>query len=113
MVFGAYYQSGQSCISVQRIFVHRALYPKFRKRCVRGRGKLRMGDPKDERVFIGPMVDEDAAKRIDAWMDAAIAGGAKALVRGKRKGNLVPAALLENVPHDSDLYRRKPSARWR
>ncbi|MGO4551976.1 aldehyde dehydrogenase family protein [Lysobacter sp. 2RAF19] len=107
MVFGAYYQSGQSCISVQRIFVHRAQYAKFRKKMADAVARLRMGDPKDERVFIGPMVDEAAAKRVDAWMDAAIAGGAKTLVRGKRKGNLVPAALLEKVPHDSDLYRQE------
>ena len=107
MVFGAYYQSGQSCISVQRILVHRALYPKFRKAMADAVGKLRMGDPKDERVTIGPVVDEAAGKRIDAWMDAAIAGGAKALVRGKRKGNLVPAALLEKVPRDCELYRKE------
>ena len=53
------------------------------------------------------MVDEAAAKRVEAWMDAAIAGGAKVLVRGKRKGNQLPAALLEKVPHDSDLYRQE------
>jgi len=107
MVFGAYYQSGQSCISVQRILVHNAIYAKFKKKFADAVAKLRMGDPKDEKVFIGPVIDEDAAKRIDAWMDAAIAGGAKALVRGKRKGNMVPAALLEKVPRDSDLYRKE------
>jgi acyl-CoA reductase-like NAD-dependent aldehyde dehydrogenase len=107
MVFGAYYQSGQSCISVQRILVHQALYAKFRKKMIDAVAKLRMGDPKDEKVFIGPMVDEDAAKRIESWMDAAVAGGAKALVRGKRKGNLVPAALFEKVPRMSELYRKE------
>ena len=107
MVFGAYYQSGQSCISVQRIFVHRAVYAKFRKKLIEAVSALRMGDPKDERVFIGPMVDEDAAKRIDQWMDDAIARGAKVLVRGARKGNQVPAALLEKVPRDCDLYRKE------
>jgi len=52
-------------------------------------------------------VDEDAAKRIDQWMDDAIARGAKVLVRGARKGNQVPAALLEKVPRDCDLYRKE------
>jgi len=107
MVFGAYYQSGQSCISVQRILVHSAIYAKFRKKMTEAVAKLRMGDPKDEKVFIGPVVDEEAAKRIDAWMEAAIAGGAKVLVRGQRRGNLVPAALLEKVPRESDLYRKE------
>ena len=107
MVFGAYYQSGQSCISVQRILVHAAIYAKFKKKFADAVARLRMGDPKDEKVFIGPMIDEDAAKRIDAWMDAAIAGGAKAIVRGQRRGNMVPAALLEKVPRESDLYRKE------
>ncbi|UHQ18438.1 aldehyde dehydrogenase family protein [Lysobacter sp. KIS68-7] len=107
MVFGAYYQSGQSCISVQRILVHSAIYAKFKRKMTEAVAKLRMGDPKDEKVFIGPVVDEEAAKRIDAWMDAAIAGGAKVLVRGQRRGNLVPAALLEKVPRESDLYRKE------
>ena len=107
MVFGAYYQSGQSCISVQRILVHSALYAKFKKKFADAVAKLRMGDPKDEKVFSGPVIDEDAAKRIDAWMDAAIAGGAKVIVRGQRRGNMVPAALLEKVPRESDLYRKE------
>jgi len=107
MVFGAYYQSGQSCISVQRILVHSAIYAKFKKKFAEAVAKLRMGDPKDEKVFIGPVIDEDAAKRIDAWMDAAIAGGAKVIVRGQRRGNMVPAALLEKVPRESDLYRKE------
>jgi len=107
MIFGAYYQSGQSCISVQRILVHKSLYAKFRKQFADAVLKLRMGDPKDEKVFIGPMVDEEAAKRIDAWMDAAVAAGAKPVVRGKRRKNLVPAALFENVPRTSDLYRKE------
>jgi len=107
MVFGAYYQSGQSCISVQRILVHNAIYAKFKKKFADAVARLRMGDPKDEKVFIGPVIDEEAAKRIDAWMDAAIAGGAKAIVRGQRRGNMVPAALLEKVPRDSDLYRKE------
>lgn len=107
MVFGAYYQSGQSCISVQRILVHKAIHAKFRKKFSEAVAKLRMGDPKDEKVFIGPIIDEDSARRVDAWMDAAVAGGAKVLVRGKRKGNMLPAALLENVTRESDLYRKE------
>ena len=107
MVFGAYYQSGQSCISVQRILVHKAIYAKFRKKFGEAVARLRMGDPKDEKVFIGPIIDAASAERVDAWMDAAVAGGAKVIVRGKRKGNMLPAALLENVPRESDLYRKE------
>ena len=107
LVFGAYYQSGQSCISVQRIHAHADIYEKLRRKLKKAVAALRMGDPRDERVFIGPMVDEDAAKRVEGWMRAAVAGGARALVSGKRVRNMLPAALLEDVPHDSDLYRRE------
>jgi acyl-CoA reductase-like NAD-dependent aldehyde dehydrogenase len=66
-----------------------------------------MGDPRDEDVFIGPMIDEAAAKRVEQWIAAAVKGGARVLVGGKRRGNLLPAALLEDVPHASDLYRKE------
>jgi acyl-CoA reductase-like NAD-dependent aldehyde dehydrogenase len=64
-----------------------------------------MGDPRDEDVFIGPMIDEAAAQRVEGWIAAAVAGGAKVLAGGQRKGNLLPATLLEDVAHDAELYR--------
>jgi acyl-CoA reductase-like NAD-dependent aldehyde dehydrogenase len=106
-VSGAYYQSGQSCIGVQRIYAHADLYDKLKKKLRAAVGKLRMGDPRDEDVFIGPMIDEAAAKRVEQWIAAAVKGGARVLVGGKRRGNLLPAALLEDVPHAGDLYRKE------
>ena len=105
LVFGAYYQSGQSCISVQRILVHASLYPKLAKKLAAAVRKLEMGDPREEKVFIGPVIDEVAAKRIEQWIADAVKGGAKPLAGGKRQGNMLPAALLEGVPRDADLYR--------
>ncbi|QSX76660.1 aldehyde dehydrogenase family protein [Lysobacter arenosi] len=110
LVFGAYYQSGQSCISVQRIYAHAAIYDKLRKKLKAAVAKLPMGDPRDEKTFIGPMIDEAAAKRVDSWIEAARKGGAKRLAGGNRSGNMVPATLLEGVPHDSDLYRKEAFA---
>ena len=110
MVFGAYYQSGQSCISVQRIYAHADIYDRLRKKLKAAVAKLRMGDPRDEATFIGPMIDEAAAKRVESWIYAARKGGAKRLAGGERSGNMVPATLLENVPHDSDLYRKEAFA---
>lgn len=107
LVFGAYYQSGQSCISVQRIYAHAAIYDKLKKKLASAVGKLKMGDPRDEKVFIGPMIDEDAAKRVEKWIASAVKGGAIGLAGGKRAGNMLPAALLENVPRSSDLYRKE------
>lgn len=110
LVFGAYYQSGQSCISVQRIYAHADVYDKLRKKLKAAVARLRMGDPRDEKTFIGPMIDEAAARRIESWIATARKGGAKRLAGGDRNGNMVPATLLEGVPHDSDLYRKEAFA---
>ena len=107
LVSGAYYQSGQSCIGVQRIYLHASLYDTLKSRLQAAIGALRMGDPRDPDVFIGPMIDEAAAQRVEAWIAAAVAAGARVLVGGARQGNLLPATLLEQVPHDADLYRRE------
>jgi acyl-CoA reductase-like NAD-dependent aldehyde dehydrogenase len=107
LVFGAYYQSGQSCISVQRIFAHVDVYEKLRKKLKTAVSRLRMGDPRDEEVFIGPMIDADAAQRVEQWIAAAVQCGAKVIAGGKRAGNMLPASLLERVPHASDLYRKE------
>ena len=107
LVSGAYYQSGQSCIGVQRIFAHADMYDALCAKLETAISALRMGDPRDENVFIGPMIDEDAAKRVEAWINAAVRGGARVIVGGARAGNLLPATLLERVAHDSDLYRKE------
>lgn len=107
LVSGGYYQSGQSCIAVQRVYVHRSHYDAVRTALASAVGTLRMGDPRDEDVFIGPMIDEAAAIRVEQWIAAAVAGGATVLAGGPRKGKLLPATLLENVAHDADLYRKE------
>lgn len=107
LVFGAYYQSGQSCISVQRIYAHADIYEKLRRKLKAAVGNLRMGDPRDEKTFIGPMVNDEAARRVQDWIAAARKDGAKLLAGGPRERNMLPAALLEKVPHDSDLYRKE------
>ena len=107
LVSGAYYQSGQSCISVQRIIVHADVHAELRRRLKARVAKLRMGDPRDERTFIGPVIDGDAAERIAGWVRDACKAGAKLLAGGGRDGNMVPATLLENVPRDADVYRKE------
>ncbi|MCB1154284.1 aldehyde dehydrogenase family protein, partial [bacterium] len=71
MIVGAFYQSGQSCISVQRIYVHRAVYDTFKDKFVAASEKLKMGDPSAEDTFIGPMISESAAKRVESWIASA------------------------------------------
>ena len=103
LVFGAYYQSGQSCISVQRIIVHEDLYDALRDKMVTAVKALKMGNPRDEDTFIGPMISESEAKRLQGWVSTAVDGGATLLCGGKRDGAMLEAALLENIPTDSDL----------
>jgi acyl-CoA reductase-like NAD-dependent aldehyde dehydrogenase len=107
LVTGAYYQSGQSCIGVQRIYVHASRYEAVRDALADAVSQLRMGDPREEDVFIGPVIDEAAAERIERWIEEAVAAGATRLAGGKRRGTLVPATLLEGVRHDLALYREE------
>lgn len=98
IVFGAFYQSGQSCIGVQRILAHSSLYEDLKRRLVAATQALRAGDPKQEDTFVGPMISEKEAIRLEQWIVAAQAAGATLLCGGKRKGALLEATLLENVP---------------
>ncbi|MBU6198835.1 MAG: aldehyde dehydrogenase family protein, partial [Xanthomonadaceae bacterium] len=97
MCFGAFYQSGQSCIGVQRILVQEDFYERFRDAFVVATKKLVAGDPKDEKTFIGPMIDEKEAMRLDGWIAEAVKAGARILCGGKRSGAMLEATVLENV----------------
>ncbi len=103
VVFGAFYQSGQSCISVQRVLVHEDLYEDFKRRFVQAVQALRMGDPRKEDTFIGPMISEGEAKRLAGWIESAVAAGASLLCGGKRDGAMLEASVLENVPANVEL----------
>jgi acyl-CoA reductase-like NAD-dependent aldehyde dehydrogenase len=102
-VFGAFYQSGQSCIGVQRILVHADVYDAFRDKLVAKTKTLIAGDPHDENTFVGPMIDVKEATRLDGWIQEAMAKGATLLCGGKRDGAMLEATLLENVARDTKL----------
>jgi len=97
IVFGAFYQSGQSCIGVQRIYVHEKLYQDFKSRLVTATQALKMGDPKDADTFIGPMISEAEATRLESWIQEAVRDGANLLYGGQREGAMLQATLLEDV----------------
>jgi acyl-CoA reductase-like NAD-dependent aldehyde dehydrogenase len=103
LVFGAYYQSGQSCISVQRIFAHEAIYDALRTKLVAAVRALRSGNPRDETTFIGPIISESEAIRLEQWIGKARAAGATVLCGGARAGVMLEPALLEDVPGDVEL----------
>ena len=107
VIFGAFYQSGQSCIGVQRIIIHDSIYDRFRDMLVARAGELVSGNPKDRDTFIGPMIDVKEAARLDGWIQDAIANGAKLLCGGKRDGAMLEATLLENVPRTAKANREE------
>ncbi len=103
ILFGAFYQSGQSCIGVQRILIHHSLYDSLKEKLVSRTKALRSGDPKDEQTFIGPMIAVKEAERLESWIEEAVEAGATLLCGGKREGAMLEASLLENVATDQKL----------
>lgn len=103
IVFGAYYQSGQSCISVQRIFIHESIYEQFKAAYTDKVANLVHGDPLNEETFIGPMISESEAKRLEGWIKNAVDAGASLLCGGERNGLMLQATLLENVPENCEI----------
>ena len=107
IVFGAFYQSGQSCIGVQRIIIHSKVYEAFRTALVEKTRALESGDPKLESTFIGPMISEKEATRLHGWVEAAVEAGATLLCGGDREGAMLEATLLENVSCEQDVVRQE------
>jgi glyceraldehyde-3-phosphate dehydrogenase (NADP+) len=96
-VAGGFGYSGQSCISVQRIFVHRTVFADFCEHLVGGVHQLKSGDPLDPEVDCGPLIRESDAVRVEQWIGEALAKGAKLLTGGTRKGWFVDPAVLTNT----------------
>ena len=94
---GAYYNSGQVCISVQRIYGDRQIYEALTKQFVKASQALLVGDPLDEKVDVGPMIDIREAERIESWVKEAEAGGAEILTGGRRQGPIYWPTVLTNV----------------
>lgn len=104
---GAFAQSGQSCISVQRILVHASLYPAVRDGLVTAARGFRLGDPGDETTDLGPLIDTAAAERVREWIGEARAVGARVLCGGGGDGAFVPPTVLEGVPHTCRIWREE------
>lgn len=101
--WGAFYYSGQVCISVQRIFVEAPVYAEFKDLFLKNVAELKAGDPLDEKTDIAPLIDENAAKRVDSWIQEAVRGGGKVLCGGTREGDFVPATVVEDAPESCKL----------
>ena len=108
-VNGSFAFSGQVCISVQRIYVHDAVFDAFQARFLEKTKKLALGDPLDEKNDLGPMIDDGNAARVEAWVNEARAAGAKVLCGGTRRGRFVDPTVLTDVTasmkvHASEVF---------
>jgi acyl-CoA reductase-like NAD-dependent aldehyde dehydrogenase len=93
----AFGYAGQSCISVQRIFVHASVFREFMQKLLPAVRALQVGDPLDEKTDVGPMIDEGSAAEIEVWVREAVAEGAKVMAGGTRRGNLMQPTVLTDV----------------
>ena len=97
IAWGAFAYAGQVCIKVQRLLVHEPIASTFARLVSAATRRVAVGDPLDDKVVIGPLIDNGSADRVESWIDEAIAGGARALYRGPRKGRLLGPAVLDRV----------------
>jgi len=89
--------AGQSCISVQTVYVHRSVYDKFVELVVAEVNKLKLGDPLDPATDVGTLIDERAAQRVESWIAEAKAGGARVLTGGKRHGAAIEPTVIADA----------------
>ncbi len=100
IAWGATIQSGQSCISVQRVYVHAALWDDFVPDLVARVGALTAGDPLDDETDVGPLIDDAALDRVEEWVGEAVDDGARVLVGGGRQGTVWQPTVLADVRED-------------
>jgi len=110
-IIGAFYQSGQVCISVQRIFAHREIYAEFKQRFIQATKALKAGDPLQESTTLGPIVDTNNRDRLQSWINEAIDDGAHLLsgnaIAKCGQGNSLEATILENVSREQKIFREE------
>ncbi len=105
VITGGYSQAGQVCISVQRVLIHKDIYQSVKDELVALAKEVKSGDPSQADVVIGPMIDKGELERIQQWIDEAVEEGATLLCGGEVEGLVMNATILENVSHESKLYK--------
>ena len=107
---GAYYNSGQVCLSVQRIYSDRTIYEPFTEHFVQASQAMVVGDPLDEKVDVGPMIDQGEAERIEGWVSEAAEHGAEVLTGGRREGAVYWPTVLANVKPEMKVVKEETFA---
>jgi aldehyde dehydrogenase (NAD+) len=103
----SHYQAGQSCIAVQRVIADAAVYDRLLPRLVAATEALVTGDPDDDATDVGPLISEDAARRVEEWVTEARDGGARVLTGGERHGASYRPTLLADVPAGARVAREE------
>ncbi len=106
-VAGGYAQAGQVCISVQNIYVQESIAEDFTQRFVAAARALKIGHPLEESTDIASLINEEAAERVESWIERAVARGGKLLTGGTRRGAIIEPAVLTDVPADDDVCRKE------
>ncbi len=107
LVKAAFSFAGQVCVSAQRIFVHQEILDAFLDRFMARVRSLRLGDPMDDATEVGPLINTNAALRIERWVNAAVEQGAVALSGGTRQGKLMPPVVLTQVKPDMEVMSKE------
>jgi glyceraldehyde-3-phosphate dehydrogenase (NADP+) len=108
---GGFASAGQSCISVQRVFIHESRYDEAKSRLVAHvRESIRTGDPRERSTVVGPMINAAALEQIRGRIDAAVAAGAVIAWGGRTIGRCLEATVLENVGPELDLCAKEAFA---
>lgn len=94
---GAFVNSGQVCISLQRIYVNRAVYDEFAVKMAEATAKLVVGSPYNEDTFLGPLINDEASVRAMSWVESAIAEGARALTPPRCEGRIFYPCVMADV----------------
>jgi acyl-CoA reductase-like NAD-dependent aldehyde dehydrogenase len=107
VAYGGYYQAGQSCISVQRVLVSSEVYEDFSARLVKEVQSLKVGDPLDPTVDVGPVIQRTEVDRIKSWVDEAVTQGATVLTGGEGDPPFFQPTLIADVTPDMKVCREE------
>ncbi len=101
--FGAFYNSGQVCISLQRIYIHEETYEEFAELIAAETSKLVVGSPYDEDTFMGPLIDDDAKQRANTWVASAKNEGARVIAGGDEVEGIFPPTVMADVTDEMKI----------
>lgn len=104
IAWGAFAYGGQVCIKVQRLYVHAPLFRRLTRRVVDATRRLPRGNPAMPKTVVGPLIDEGAVRRVRSWVEEALAGGARSLLRGGRRGLVLGPTILTDVRREMKVH---------